>query len=445
MSIRKAESTSLELMEASRKQDLEFFLPLLQSISQPMTLALVSPWGSGKSTFLELLCERLKRDSYEVISINAWESDYANDPMSVIIEAMTTQLDLSPDNTALPSTSKALLKGILKTAAPIFLRAGFDEIRENFKDDDTLFGATADVTEKLLEQQIHAIGETRAGIQEMKTALSSFAESLPNKRLFIFIDELDRCRPQYAISFLEHIKHFFNIPGITFLIAIDKKQLNNDIKYLYGQDVDPDRYLRKIIDMELQLPLLNVKEFITITAESMGWNALSEVIISRHEEQTPLFDEIKIYTGIVTRIYGLHLRDIQHLLSKLYFLYTTTQGCHLRPSLTVILMAASMTGNLHQENDQISAKERERLRGELITKVRQLNLKDINWYIDKHKPTIICALAYLLYPDQAFMADALRLFEDKSLNQDDIDAYSKRVLDEAPCILKNITTSTQYL
>ena len=53
-------------------------------------------------------------------------------------------------------------------------------------------------------------------------------------RLLIFIDELDRCRPTFAIETLEVVKHFFNVPNVVFVFSLDMNQLQKSIKTIYG-------------------------------------------------------------------------------------------------------------------------------------------------------------------------------------------------------------------
>ena len=73
------------------------------------------------------------------------------------------------------------------------------------------------------------------------------------KTVIIFVDELDRCRPSYAIELLERIKHLFNIGGLVFVLALDREQLGHSIKAVYGNGIDSDGYLRRFVDFEYQL------------------------------------------------------------------------------------------------------------------------------------------------------------------------------------------------
>jgi predicted KAP-like P-loop ATPase len=73
------------------------------------------------------------------------------------------------------------------------------------------------------------------------------------------VDELDRCRPDYAIRVLERIKHFFDISGIVFIIGMDRNQLCHSICGLYGERFNSSEYLKKFIRplarIKLDVPL----------------------------------------------------------------------------------------------------------------------------------------------------------------------------------------------
>src|SRR5690606_7009503 len=61
----------------------------------------------------------------------------------------------------------------------------------------------------------------------------------------------------------EQIKHLFSIPGIIFVLSIDKEQLGNAIRGVYGSDkIDAAEYLRRFIDLEYQIPKPNLLMYI---------------------------------------------------------------------------------------------------------------------------------------------------------------------------------------
>jgi hypothetical protein len=94
--------------------------------------------------------------------------------------------------------------------------------------------------------------ERRNAFQVLKEALADcFKES--KRPVFIFIDELDRCRPDYAVTYLETIKHLFDTEGLIFILAVDMNQLECSTRVLYG-DLDFSEYFRKFCHRVVKLP-----------------------------------------------------------------------------------------------------------------------------------------------------------------------------------------------
>ena len=55
-----------------------------------------------------------------------------------------------------------------------------------------------------------------------------------SKKLVFLIDELDRCRPTYAVETIEKIKHLFSVPGIIWVLVMNKEQIESSIQKVYG-------------------------------------------------------------------------------------------------------------------------------------------------------------------------------------------------------------------
>lgn len=100
---------------------------------------------------------------------------------------------------------------------------------------------------------------------EIHTAIKKLFEKLMGKeknKLVIFIDELDRCKPSYAVTLLERIKHFFDNENIIFVFSTNLKQLSNTVKNAYGMYFDSDRYLDRFFDIKFNLPEINVVSYL---------------------------------------------------------------------------------------------------------------------------------------------------------------------------------------
>jgi len=81
------------------------------------------------------------------------------------------------------------------------------------------------------------------------------------QKLIIMVDELDRCRPTYAVEILEKINHFFNAKGVVFILGIDERQIANAMASVYGPKLDTDGYLRRFFDWRFKLPIPSSYQF----------------------------------------------------------------------------------------------------------------------------------------------------------------------------------------
>ncbi|MBB1109411.1 hypothetical protein H5S11_02825 [Limosilactobacillus sp. pH52_RY] len=102
--------------------------------------------------------------------------------------------------------------------------------------------------------------------QNIEKAKKQFTQALaklvPEKgQLIIFIDELDRCKPTYAVKLLERIKHYFTNSKITFVFSVDLSQLQNTIKRYYGSQFDGIQYLDRFFDLVITLPAPNIEKY----------------------------------------------------------------------------------------------------------------------------------------------------------------------------------------
>jgi predicted KAP-like P-loop ATPase len=207
---------------------------MIEETRKPFSIAIDSYWGSGKTVFLTKWKDKLEKDSYKTIYIDAWKMDYYIDPIIPIIGSINHLLDLENANSEdLKSAFLVIMKDILKNITKV----DYDKVLDSFKNK-----SRNDYTEFVsYEEQRNLIHEK----------LSDFA--LSNKKIYFFIDELDRCKPLFAINFLERIKHYLDIPNFVFVFSVDLKQLGYSIKHVYG-NIDSDSYFRKFFDIVYNLP-----------------------------------------------------------------------------------------------------------------------------------------------------------------------------------------------
>lgn len=133
-----------------------------------------------------------------------------------------------------------------------FENIGIDDIEEE------LGRLSSKTKEKYLKIKSAVEPELFEDFENFKRIKKEFRKTLKNiskdKKLIIFVDELDRCRPLYAIETLEAIKHFFSVPNVVFVLSVDIEQLSHSIATVYGQNMDSEGYLMRFVDMQFKLP-----------------------------------------------------------------------------------------------------------------------------------------------------------------------------------------------
>lgn len=244
-----------------------FLTKYLDASDSVRVLNVNAEWGAGKTFFLERWSKEIAA-SRACVYFNAWERDYTGDPFVSLAGAIHEQLGAQLSKTdqaaqGLKSFGKYAAKAIA-AAGPKILKSLFSK---HVADSDELAAvivdATVDSVERAVEAAILACESAEKDVRTFKELFTQLASLAASERaaasavdeapVYIFIDELDRCRPTYAIELLERIKHFFDIPGCRFIIATDTVQLAHSIRAVYGQGFDSFQYLKRFFDAEYTL------------------------------------------------------------------------------------------------------------------------------------------------------------------------------------------------
>ncbi len=279
-----------------RKEPVEVLTSIVGSIEGPCVLAVDAAWGTGKTTFLRMWSQHLKNCGFPVVEFNAWETDFTDDPFIALSSEILNGLEKCLDETQEPrlhAFRKAIGETVKATSGPLFRLAlsalpymGAQAVKEL---DATTASSENDATSEYLT--------AKGAMQEFKTALHDTASELTGskkgKPLVLMIDELDRCRPSYAVELLEAAKHLFMVDHIIFVLAVDRAQLAHSVKVLYGNTFDAEGYLRRFFDVDYRLPFPERNGFIRASLEATGISnyyveALSNLSKTRAED-TPVY------------------------------------------------------------------------------------------------------------------------------------------------------------
>jgi hypothetical protein len=241
-----------------------------------LVIALSSKFGSGKSTFLKMWTSALEENEEKplVVTLNAWESDYNGDPLFAIVSALAESVQ-----------EKGEAAGTLIEAAKDFgwfaTAIGSQLVNKFTGIDPIAAGETAEKkkVERLegvpVDKDAFSIFEGRKkAMGSLKNAVREIVSS-STPSVFFIVDELDRCRPDYAITYLETIKHIFDIKGAVFILAADRQQLENSAKTAFGLELDFEEYYRKFVHREVTLPPIS----------NTGYRRLAEKYVSYYLER----------------------------------------------------------------------------------------------------------------------------------------------------------------
>lgn len=242
-----------------RKKVSERISSIIERIEDPLVIALDGRWGTGKTFFLKRWVGAHSKENggkATTVYFDAFANDYMGEPLIALISALASRLP--PKSESKLDRVKEVAAKLWRPAIRIGLALGTAGVSEALNDvADAGVKALGSETEKTLEQfwkkeegRQAAFVEFRSAIEEL-TLSDGDAVPVP---LVIVIDELDRCRPDYALETLEVIKHFFAVPHVHFILGVNLSALENSVKARYGAEIDATGYLQKFLSFTINLP-----------------------------------------------------------------------------------------------------------------------------------------------------------------------------------------------
>ncbi|ELY1985600.1 hypothetical protein SL034_000599 [Vibrio harveyi] len=320
----------------------KFLLSIITTDKSGSVFNLNGSWGTGKTELLKRLYVEISENRHPVIYIDAWSSDFIKDPLTVISSELLTQLSfiLEEHKEVLDNDIKSafgkLISGIGKIARvgkPVLDLAnlasgesietqGLSHISEliNLTSDSIPQGQSALETNSRVINMISQNQLLTDGMDEVRTQVSTISGILEhvyelNIPIIILIDELDRCRPDYAVKVLETVKHFFSVKGCTFLIATDTTELTHSIKAVYGSGFNAEKYLNRFFTNRITLEKPSILNY--IKSKEIDF---SKYNIEEDFNLTPLFLSNDFYTLFLSSLLShpeLSLRDIDQIIAKI--------------------------------------------------------------------------------------------------------------------------------
>jgi len=208
---------------------------LLVMNSNYSVYALSSGWGTGKTCFIKMWENILKEQKNRYIYIDAFKMDYEMEPFLMLLSAFK---DFLRDN-------QTIREEILEKYKKIFTMRNVTKLGLDIIFEKVGGNVLKDFIDKTAENYFNTISEEKSIYDELTSSLEKIVEQSDNLPFIVIIDELDRCRPDFALETLERIKHIFHIKNVKFILVYNEEVLKGMIKTKYGIEVDTERYLHK--------------------------------------------------------------------------------------------------------------------------------------------------------------------------------------------------------
>ena len=291
----------------SINSEIKDFVEALDTIEGNMFISLDARWGEGKTFYVRQIEKTLEyltmkkfgtddiqdelnkmkpyfvgtaleevalKNSYFPVYYNAWLYDDHTDPLLSLLYVVVKKCGkiINPQLTKEKSDRIKQMLQSIQVNFPFFSINGEQVVNA--------------VSNKNIFEEIQLAEDIR---NEVKLIFDEVIVEQAQK-LVIFIDELDRCRPSYALEMLERIKHYFDDDRIIFVVSVNKEQLTHTITTYYGEGFDSTGYLNKFFDIEAYLPTLSINN-----------NEINEY---RSDQRW-----LNRFTNMLNKYYRLTLRD----------------------------------------------------------------------------------------------------------------------------------------
>ena len=284
-----------------RREDVDEFAAFLKGENCPLSVAVDGEWGSGKTFFVKQVAYRLDEDTTEdpekclTVYYDAWENDNDCDPILSIVDCIARAAG-SDDESRLFEIVLDILSSVQTMLDNPLLR-GISTYSQRVKNRDA--------------NSKFSYNKTAPTKEQIKTKLQKLFDEVINEkggRLIIFIDELDRCKPDFAVRVLERIKHYMTIDNrVRIVFSVNKVQLEHTIKKCYGESFDSKNYLKRFFEFVVKVPKADILPYVTQYNVEPTFKLNTEIISAAIE------------------YFGIQIREINNFISELISIYKTVE------------------------------------------------------------------------------------------------------------------------
>ncbi|WP_168859010.1 KAP family P-loop NTPase fold protein [Bradyrhizobium brasilense] len=297
-------------------------------------------WGEGKSFFLARFGRMLRDDGYLVAEVNAWQDDHADDPLLSVMDAIDQAVaplvkreKQAEDRWNEAKRTGAIIavaaaKGAVVQIARKVIGSGVDEISTilsteapviSDKTADDLARSLGEILDEKGKALLATFRKSKMTIADFRHNLKEFLDVAAAKDqrlpLFVLVDELDRCRPPFAIAMLERMKHLFEIDHVVFIVATDTAQLSHSVGAVYGGGFNSEGYLSRFFNRTYYFDRVSRMNFVA--------DLFTRSPIANEKISLPPQIDLANYLTEGFDFFGLPLRDMEQVYDILRSIATT--------------------------------------------------------------------------------------------------------------------------
>lgn len=297
---------------------------IIRESDESLVISLEASWGEGKTSFIFKWINELNDEVPNIpnIYVDAYSHDFQDDPFTVISYEIYKKIQESDIDAGAKSVLAKQFKKTISSVATGVTKSVIRTIARQLIGDSALTDLAQLVGGELEKNLTSSSPDVLENFEKRLTLLEDLTNNLKKVTkhickdgpLIIFIDELDRCRPTFALDMIESVKHLFSVEKIIFVLINNPHQLNETVKSLYGQSIDSRSYLAKLYDLQFILPSEHEREDGDITTDlNLFIREKMNYIFGTH----PLRDDfLESYTDNLSTFRTrskLSLRDIEKL------------------------------------------------------------------------------------------------------------------------------------
>ena len=344
----------------------------IDRLREGAVLAIDAPWGEGKTWFGRNWAKRLEDEKRTVIFIDAFEQDYVEDPFLLLAAEIAEVMDDKSIAEDLRKSAVGVMKAIIPMVPKVMFNIGgrvafgsndlSKDIGEGF---EAVSNEIASATGKLIEDKIENHAQEKESLQHFKNELTKIAVA-QDKPVVIIIDELDRCKPTFAVQLIERVKHLFDVPNLVFVLLLNRNQLEKAVKGVYGAETDASAYLGKFVNFFFMLPK---NTSVDMAANNHVEKYVSDVF-KRYNFENKTREHFKGCMSTMAIIYNMSLRDVEQATALYAFAQPSNidNNC-LAYAITLKIMKPNLFHRLSKDNSAVAHKEAK----ESIEKKQELN------------------------------------------------------------------------